>query len=105
MPPASIYPKQSRLSKPEPEEAGCSPTAPLKPSKATGSPASPSTSSKKTFASSSNPPANSVCPYYGTSLVHQLYNKLQSDGKGGLGNHALIQALEDLSGKHLEKKA
>ena len=44
-------------------------------------------------------------PLLGTSLVHQLYNKLQSDGKGGLGNHALIQALEDLSGKHLEKKA
>jgi 3-hydroxyisobutyrate dehydrogenase len=43
-------------------------------------------------------------PLLGTSLVHQLYNKLQSDGKGGLGNHALIQALEDLSGKHLEKK-
>ena len=44
-------------------------------------------------------------PLLGTSLVHQLYNKLQSDGKGDLGNHALIQALEDLSGKHLEKKA
>jgi 3-hydroxyisobutyrate dehydrogenase len=43
-------------------------------------------------------------PLLGTSLVHQLYNKLQSDGKGNLGNHALIQALEDLSGKHLEKK-
>jgi 3-hydroxyisobutyrate dehydrogenase-like beta-hydroxyacid dehydrogenase len=43
-------------------------------------------------------------PLLGTSLVHQLYNKLQSDGKGGLGNHALIQALEDLSGKHLEKR-
>ena len=44
-------------------------------------------------------------PLLGTSLVHQLYNKLQSDGKGGLGNHALIQALEDLSGKHLGKQA
>ena len=43
-------------------------------------------------------------PLLGTSLVHQLYNKLQSDGKGGLGNHALIQALEDLSGKHLQKE-
>jgi 3-hydroxyisobutyrate dehydrogenase len=43
-------------------------------------------------------------PLLGTSLVHQLYNKLQSDGKGGLGNHALIQALEDLSGQHLEKR-
>src|SRR5271170_36908 len=32
-------------------------------------------------------------PLLATSLVHQLYNKLQSDGKGGLGNHALIQAL------------
>ena len=43
-------------------------------------------------------------PLLGTSLVHQLYNKLQSDGKGGLGNHALIQALEDLSGQHLQKE-
>lgn len=37
-------------------------------------------------------------PLLATSLVHQLYNKLQKDGKGGLGNHALVQALEELSG-------
>lgn len=45
-------------------------------------------------------------PLMGTSLVHQLYNKLQHDGKGSLGNHALVQALEDLSGLQIaEKKA
>jgi 3-hydroxyisobutyrate dehydrogenase-like beta-hydroxyacid dehydrogenase len=40
-------------------------------------------------------------PMLATSLVHQLYNKLQKEGKGGLGNHALVQALEDLSGVRL----
>jgi 3-hydroxyisobutyrate dehydrogenase len=43
-------------------------------------------------------------PLMATSLVHQLYNKLQKDGKGGLGNHALVQALEDLSGLHIHKE-
>jgi 3-hydroxyisobutyrate dehydrogenase len=43
-------------------------------------------------------------PLLGTSLVHQLYNKLQHDGKGGLGNHALVQALEDLSGLQIAKE-
>ena len=43
-------------------------------------------------------------PLLATSLVHQLYNKLQKDGKGGLGNHALVQALEDLSGLHIHKE-
>ena len=42
-------------------------------------------------------------PLFATSLVHQLYNKLQKDGKGGLGNHALVQALEDLSGLKVHK--
>ncbi|MCU1320067.1 MAG: 6-phosphogluconate dehydrogenase, NAD-binding [Edaphobacter sp.] len=42
-------------------------------------------------------------PLLATSLVHQLYNKLQKDGKGGLGNHALVQALEDLSGLKVHK--
>ena len=43
-------------------------------------------------------------PLLATSLVHQLYNKLQKDGKGGLGNHALVQALEELSGLHIHKE-
>jgi 3-hydroxyisobutyrate dehydrogenase-like beta-hydroxyacid dehydrogenase len=43
-------------------------------------------------------------PLLATSLVHQLYNKLQKDGKGGLGNHALVQALEDLSGLRIHKE-
>jgi len=43
-------------------------------------------------------------PLLGTSLVHQLYNKLQQAGKGGLGNHALVQALEDLSGLKVAKE-
>ncbi len=43
-------------------------------------------------------------PLLGTSLVHQLYNKLQHDGKGGLGNHAMVQALEDLSGLQIHKE-
>jgi 3-hydroxyisobutyrate dehydrogenase len=43
-------------------------------------------------------------PLLATSMVHQLYNKLQKDGKGGLGNHALVQALEDMSGVKLQKE-
>jgi 3-hydroxyisobutyrate dehydrogenase-like beta-hydroxyacid dehydrogenase len=43
-------------------------------------------------------------PLLATSMVHQLYNKLQKEGKGGLGNHALVQALEDLSGVRLQKE-
>lgn len=43
-------------------------------------------------------------PLLATSMVHQLYNKLQKDGKGGLGNHALVQALEDMSGVRLQKE-
>jgi 3-hydroxyisobutyrate dehydrogenase len=34
----------------------------------------------------------------GTSLVHSLYNALQRDGGGKDGNHALIKAIERLSG-------
>jgi 3-hydroxyisobutyrate dehydrogenase-like beta-hydroxyacid dehydrogenase len=37
-------------------------------------------------------------PLLATSIVHQLYSKLQHEQKGHLGNHALIQALEDLAG-------
>jgi len=42
-------------------------------------------------------------PMLATSMVHQLYNKLQKDGKGGLGNHALVQAMEEMAGVRLEK--
>jgi len=40
-------------------------------------------------------------PMLATSLVHQLYNRLQREGKGGLGNHALVQALEEMAGVKL----
>jgi 3-hydroxyisobutyrate dehydrogenase-like beta-hydroxyacid dehydrogenase len=33
-------------------------------------------------------------PLLATSIVSQLYARLQREGKGRLGNHALIQALE-----------
>ena len=36
-------------------------------------------------------------PLLTTSIVSQLYSRLQHDGKGRLGNHALIQALEPLA--------
>ncbi|HEU5340173.1 NAD(P)-dependent oxidoreductase [Edaphobacter sp.] len=44
-------------------------------------------------------------PMLATSLVHQLYNKLQRQGKGGLGNHALVQALEEMAGIKLHPEA
>jgi 3-hydroxyisobutyrate dehydrogenase len=37
-------------------------------------------------------------PLPATSLVFQLYRALQSKGLGSEGNHALVKALEDLSG-------
>jgi 3-hydroxyisobutyrate dehydrogenase len=37
-------------------------------------------------------------PVPGTSLVFQLYRALQSQGLGSDGNHALVKALEDMSG-------
>ena len=37
-------------------------------------------------------------PLLGTALVHTLYRTLQARGLGGDGNHALIKALENLSG-------
>jgi 3-hydroxyisobutyrate dehydrogenase len=43
-------------------------------------------------------------PMLATSIVHQLYNKLQKDGKGGLGNHALVQAMEEIAGVRLQKE-
>jgi 3-hydroxyisobutyrate dehydrogenase len=36
-------------------------------------------------------------PLIATSIVSQLYTRLQHDGKGRLGNHTLIQALEPLA--------
>jgi len=35
-------------------------------------------------------------PLLATGMIRQLYARLQKEGKGGLGNHALIQALEPL---------
>jgi len=43
-------------------------------------------------------------PMLATSLVHQLYNRLQRQGKGGLGNHALVQALEEMAGVKLQQE-
>lgn len=37
-------------------------------------------------------------PLVATSLVYQLYRTLQAEGFGGEGNHALIRAIEKLSG-------
>ena len=37
-------------------------------------------------------------PVVGTSLVFNLYRTLQAEGLGGEGNHALVKALERLSG-------
>lgn len=41
-------------------------------------------------------------PMFATGMVHQLYNRLQREGKGGLGNHALVQALEEMAGVKLD---
>lgn len=40
-------------------------------------------------------------PVPGVALVHQLYRSLQERGLGGEGNHALVKALENLTGKEL----
>lgn len=40
-------------------------------------------------------------PVPGTSLVFQLYRALQRRGLGGDGNHALVKALEEMSGLNL----
>lgn len=37
-------------------------------------------------------------PMLGTSLIFNLYRSLQAQGLGGEGNHALVKALEQLSG-------
>ncbi len=41
-------------------------------------------------------------PAIATSIVHQLYRTLQKDGLGGEGNHALVKAIEKLSGVTVE---
>ena len=40
-------------------------------------------------------------PMPGVALVFQLYRSLQERGLGGEGNHALVKALENLSGRRL----
>lgn len=37
-------------------------------------------------------------PIPGTALVFQMYRALQNEGRGGDGNHALVRALENMSG-------
>jgi 3-hydroxyisobutyrate dehydrogenase len=44
-------------------------------------------------------------PVLGTSLVFNLYRTLQAEGLGGEGNHALVKALERLSGIEVGKTA
>lgn len=41
----------------------------------------------------------------GTALTHELYNALQRDGGGREGNHALVKAIEMLSGVEARRKA
>lgn len=40
-------------------------------------------------------------PLLGTAVVFQLYRTLQARGLGGDGNHALVKALEEMSGERL----
>lgn len=40
-------------------------------------------------------------PVMGTSLVFNLYRTLQAQGLGSEGNHALVKALEQMTGVHL----
>ena len=42
-------------------------------------------------------------PLLATSMISQLYGRLQKDGKGRLGNHSLIQALQPLSAAAAKK--
>ncbi len=44
-------------------------------------------------------------PVLGTSLVFNLYRALQAKGLGGEGNHALVKALEHLSGVEVGHEA
>ena len=37
-------------------------------------------------------------PLLGTGIIFQLYRALQDQGLGGDGNHALVKALENMSG-------
>jgi 3-hydroxyisobutyrate dehydrogenase len=40
-------------------------------------------------------------PLPGTALVYQMYGSLQAAGLGGLGNHALVMALERMAGHEM----
>lgn len=40
-------------------------------------------------------------PLPGTALVYQMYRSLQAAGLGGLGNHALVMALERMAGHEM----
>jgi 3-hydroxyisobutyrate dehydrogenase-like beta-hydroxyacid dehydrogenase len=44
-------------------------------------------------------------PLVGTATIHQLYRALQARGLGGEGNHALVKALEQLSGTTIGEPA
>ncbi len=44
-------------------------------------------------------------PMPGVAMVFQLYRSLQQRGLGGDGNHALVRALEELSGRRLGDSA
>jgi 3-hydroxyisobutyrate dehydrogenase len=44
-------------------------------------------------------------PLPGTGLIFQLYRSLQKQGKGSEGNHALVKALENLSGLQIGEAA
>ncbi len=44
-------------------------------------------------------------PLLGTSIVFQMYRTLQQRGLGAEGNHALVKALENLSGVTIGKEA
>jgi 3-hydroxyisobutyrate dehydrogenase-like beta-hydroxyacid dehydrogenase len=38
-----------------------------------------------------------------TSIIHQMYYSLQSDGEGKSGTQALVKALEQIEGVEVEK--
>jgi 3-hydroxyisobutyrate dehydrogenase len=44
-------------------------------------------------------------PAVGTSLVFQLYRTLQAQGLGSEGNHALVKALENMTGLQIGEKS
>ena len=97
-PAASTSAAPSTRSRAGPPGRGCWPTGARRWPGATGGPASPSTCSRRTFAWRSRPPTSWACPCPATALVFQLYRALQQRGLGAEGNHALVKALEEMSG-------